>query len=301
MGQDAAAANAIRGDVTAVADAIVARHGPCVAAILFYGSGLRTDDPQAILDLYVLVDDLRAFHGNRAMAAAGKALPPNVLFLPANGPANAGFKVAVMTTAQFARRMRKNSLDTTLWARFCQPSVLAYARDAAAGTAVKAAIGDAGQTAVHWAIRLGPARGTVRTYWTALFRATYGAELRAEGGTRADTIFDFAPAWYEELFRAHVGADAIREETDMFRRLLKPHAAAKAAHAWSRRRRAGKILNIFRLVKAVFTFEGGVDYILWKLERHSGQHVTLTPWQKRHPLLAAPMVLPSLFKRGIIR
>jgi hypothetical protein len=44
-------------------------------------------------------------------------------------------------------------------------------------------------------------------------------------------------------------------------------------------------------MKAIFTFEGGVDYVVWKIRRHSGIHLTVTPWQRRHPILAAPSLL----------
>ena len=53
----------------------------------------------------------------------------------------------------------------------------------------------------------------------------------------------------------------------------------------------GKELNIARLVKAAFTFEGAARYGLWKIERHTGVHIALTPWRERHPVLAGPGVL----------
>lgn len=291
----------LRPDIVAEAEEIVRRHPGLVAAVLFYGSGLRDRDPQAILDLYVLTDDLTAFFGRGMLALAGRALPPNVLFLPSNGEANAGFKVAVMTLQAFAARMRVDCCDTTLWARFCQPCQIVYVRDSAAADAVDAALAAAAATAVHWAIRLGPAAGTPIAYWTALFAATYGAELRVEKGSRAQDLTAYAHDRYAALMAAAPPTDLAVADDGTLRRKLSEKTLRHAARVWKRRRRWGKALNIARLVKALFTFVGGVDYILWKLERHSGQHIALTSWQKRHPLLAAPFVLPSLFKRGIIR
>jgi hypothetical protein len=63
----------------------------------------------------------------------------------------------------------------------------------------------------------------------------------------------------------------------------------------------GKILSALRLAKAVFTFDGGVEYILWKIERHSGVRAHTTPWQRRHPLLAAPGLAWRLYRRGAFR
>ena len=49
-----------------------------------------------------------------------------------------------------------------------------------------------------------------------------------------------------------------------------------------------------RLAKASFTFAGGIDYLAWKINRHAGTNIVLTPWQRRHPLLAAVTLLPRL-------
>ena len=46
-----------------------------------------------------------------------------------------------------------------------------------------------------------------------------------------------------------------------------------------------------RLVKAAFTFDGAARYAAWKIERHTGVPIMLTPWRERHPILAAPGVL----------
>jgi hypothetical protein len=62
----------------------------------------------------------------------------------------------------------------------------------------------------------------------------------------------------------------------------------RLAAAWRRREAFGRPLNIARLVKAAFTFEGAARYAAWKIERHTGVVVPLTPWRERHPILAAP-------------
>ena len=54
-------------------------------------------------------------------------------------------------------------------------------------------------------------------------------------------------------------------------------------------------------MKAAFTFTGGIDYVAWKIERHSGQKVELSDWQKRHPIIAGLLLLPKLLKSGAVR
>ena len=69
----------------------------------------------------------------------------------------------------------------------------------------------------------------------------------------------------------------------------------------SLRRLAGKLLSALRLAKAAFTFQGGADYIVWKIERHSGKKIVLTDWQKRHPIIAGVMLLGALLRNGAVR
>jgi hypothetical protein len=58
---------------------------------------------------------------------------------------------------------------------------------------------------------------------------------------------------------------------------------------------------MLRLLKAAFTFDGGADYVVWKIERHRGVRLQLSPWQRRFPLLAAPGIYWQLRRRGILR
>lgn len=298
----AALGRAARADVQALAADIARRHGGTVAAVLFYGSCLRDGDAHGIVDLYVLVDSYRAFHGAGLLAGANRLLPPNVEYHPANAATNAGAKVAVVSRRQFRARLRPGSRDTTLWARFCQPVAMAYCRDEAVRAWVAEALAEAAATAVHWALRLGPEHGTARDYWVALFRHTYGSEMRVEDGARAETVHDFDAGHFGMLLPlAAAPGELEAEDGGHYRRILPAAAIATAQTAWNRRRRMGKALNLARLAKAVFTFDGGVDYIVGKLERHSGQTITLSPWQRRHPLLAAPAIITSLRRKGIIR
>ncbi len=75
----------------------------------------------------------------------------------------------------------------------------------------------------------------------------------------------------------------------------------RAARSWAWRARLGRPLNILRLLKASFTFEGAMDYAAWKVERHSGVRIEVSPWQRRFPLLAAPGLYWKLRRRGVIK
>jgi hypothetical protein len=58
---------------------------------------------------------------------------------------------------------------------------------------------------------------------------------------------------------------------------------------------------MLRLLKGMLTFEGGVDYILWKIRRHSGVAVDAPPRLRRHPILAAGVLAWRIYRRGGFR
>ena len=66
---------------------------------------------------------------------------------------------------------------------------------------------------------------------------------------------------------------------------------------WRLRARLGKPLNLLRLAKATTTFDGAADYAAWKLYRHTGISLEVTPFRAKHPLLAAPGALLELWRK----
>lgn len=73
------------------------------------------------------------------------------------------------------------------------------------------------------------------------------------------------------------------------------------AAQWRWLQRKGKLLSVVRLAKAAFTFAGGIDYLAWKINRHAGTQIAITPWQRRHPLLAALLLVPRLLRQGAVK
>jgi hypothetical protein len=266
--------------------------GTAIAAILFYGSALRARSAgEGIVDLYCFVDDLRAFYGGRRLlAAAGAILPPNVSYEIVETPDGAiRAKIAAMSLAQFRRAVRQGR-GMSIWARFCQPAVMCFARDADAAVAVRSSVADAVATAARWAVRLrSEAAATPKQLWTELFHFTYRTELRAEGRDRAELIFDHDARRYESILGAALCAADTNDQ---------PRLGTLERVVWQS---FGKTLSILRLCKAAFTFADGVDYLCWKIERHSGHRLVLTPWQRRHPLLAGPFVAWRLWRQGVLR
>ncbi len=281
-------------EVAALAEAARARHerGSGVRAVLAYGSTLREATPEeSLVDLYVLTEDLAAVSPRLAARLGCRLVPPNVHYTEAEHEGRTWrAKHAVLPLALFARKMRPDVSNPYFWARFSQPCRLVWCRDKATREAVVNALAQAVETMLRAGLSVARPGDGWREIWIRALEATYTTELRPESASRAALIVERNADWCRKTAGAVLGENfRVTAET--------PRPAAR----WRLRIIAGKVLSILRLAKAAFTFTGGAEYIAWKIERHSGVHVELKPWQKRHPLLAALWLLPGLLRRGAIR
>jgi hypothetical protein len=265
-------------------------------AVLFYGSVLRTGNLDDLLDFYVLTSHSSGSWLSRALH---RVLWPDVTFRELSiGGRTIRAKVATMPLATFERAASGRLLDTTIWTRFAQPSACVWTRDETQARRVADAIAAAIVTAARFAAAVGPAAGNARAYWLALFAATYRMEFRVENAKRGTQLIDHAVDRYEALLPLAWDQGGVSYDLtgDGYRPMLPPAQRRKLLSAWRLRTATGKLLNVARLVKAAFTFKGAARYALWKIERHTGVHVEVTPWRERHPILAAPGVLWRVFR-----
>jgi hypothetical protein len=289
-------------------DAIRGRHGRGIAAVIFYGSCLRQRDirPEAmVFDFFVLVDDYRGFYGRRRPALANYLMPPNVfqISVAAGEAGRLRAKYAVVSLAQFGDLVSPATFHSYFWARFSQPTRLVYARDKQAKEAVIGALAQSISTMAGRAAGLMTGSFSACNFWKEAFRQTYAAELRAERAVRGEHIYLADAARYDALTEPALTAAGLKPERLADGRLTLGSGSGRstAKALWSLRRILGKLLSVVRLVKGVFTFDGGLDYILWKIERHSGVTTPVSDWQRRHPLLAAPSLAWRLYRRGAFR
>lgn len=265
-------------------------------AVLFYGSVLRSCDLDGVLDFYVLTNGPR-HRGVRRLA--NRWLWPDVSYHELTiGRTTIRAKVATMTIEIFTGAAGDRFLDTTIWARFVQPAALVWCADEHTRRQVNDAIASAAITAARYAAALGPRSATARAFWQALFAATYRTELRVEQPGRETQIIDNAPTHFDRLLPLAWSDGKISLEQHGAE--LTPHLSSaerrRLLARWASRQRAGKLLNLARLAKASFTFDGAARYALWKVERHTGKQFVLTPWRERHPILAAPGVLWQVWR-----
>ncbi|MGE0237809.1 MAG: hypothetical protein AB7F09_11820 [Parvibaculaceae bacterium] len=270
-------------DIRAMAAHILKRHGTA-AAVLAYGSCLRgvsTED--SLIDLYVLTEREEDISSSRLSRLMARLVPPNVYYAETDHDGRAlRAKYAVMTLDQFTGRMRPTTANPYFWARFAQPAALVHAASIDDRARIIGAVVDAVTTMYRAALASAPRDSAPVDVWAHGFAETYRTELRPEAAGRAHEIVAANAAFYDRI-AGLVGQPDVPPVS------------------WPQRRWAGKALSVARLAKAAFTFEGGASYAAWKIERHSGRKIALSPWQRRHPVLAGLLLLPRLLWRGAIK
>jgi hypothetical protein len=280
-----------------------------VRGILFYGSCLRSGNLyDGLADLYLIVDGYRAFYPSRFQALANWLLPPNVFYLETKDDQPVlRAKYAIVSARDFTRGTSRHWFHSYLWGRFTQPVALTYARDDAARAHIVDCLTRAIVTFLDRALpRVAPS-GTLDDLWIEGLQLSYHAELRAESGNRTRELVGLQRDDYREVTLAaqpllrfplsvkeRNGVPAYRTDIGTTRRLL-------ARLTWPLRQAQGKLLSLLRLLKALFTFEGGLDYIAWKLERHSGQKVEIPERVRQYPLIFIWGLVWRLYRRGAFR
>jgi hypothetical protein len=293
----------------ALAHALLARHGDAVQAILLYGSCYRRgDDRDGLVDLYLLVDGYRSIHGAGLAAVANRVLPPSVYFLAVSlGERVLRAKYAVLSLDDLERRTGRGAFHPYFWGRFAQPTTLLYARTEAVAGRVTEAIARAVTTFVARVVPTLPREFDARMLWRRGLLLSYRAELRAERPEGVHALYAAAPARYERVTRAALARAAVAativEAADgpRYRVELSVWTRLGGRLGWAGRRALGKVLSVLRLAKGLSTFEGGPDYILWKIHRHSGVSVDVPPRARRYPLLAAWAIAWRLYRRRAFR
>ncbi len=283
--------------VSAFAADIAGRHNGA-RGVLFYGSCLREARLDGLmLDFYLLVEDYGRAYDRAWLARANALIPPNVFHATHDGLVA---KYAVLSLADFERECAGRTRSVSVWARFAQPARLVWCEGSRDDIA--SAVASAAPTLLAAARPMLPDQLTVAQLWQSAFALTYSAELRAERKTRSGSIFDAASDYYRALTAPALSAAGVAAELSGDRIRFTAAADRNAGErAWARRRRNGKLISVARLVKASATFDGGIDYLAWKINRHAETEIQITQWQRRHPILAGIGLLPKLISSGAIK
>jgi hypothetical protein len=277
-----ALARSVPQDLHAMTEYLRKKHDGAVA-ILAYGSCLRgVAASETLMDFYVLTENLADVSPRILSCLACAMVPPNVYYAETKIEGQSlRAKYAVLPLPLFSKWLTRRTSNPYFWARFSQPSALVYARDGKVRQDVITAISEALRTSFANAKSL-TADPDALAIWTAGFNATYRSEFRSEKENRSTQIVAASPDYYNEAARLLTSEIPVHANQTL-------------------RMFAGKIWSALRLIKAAFTFQGGADYIVWKIERHSGEKIVLTPWQRKHPIIASLALFPKMLRKGAIR
>lgn len=293
----------------ALLDALEAQHRRSVLGIIVYGSCLRSGDIfDGLVDLYLLCSSYRDAYGPGGLAVGNSLLPPNVFYAQhERGGRTLRSKVNVMSLADFQRACSSRHFESYFWGRFAQPVSLPRVRDDAARRAIASALRNASRTLLKRSLPVLPPSGTITDLWVNALQLSYATELRTERPGRTRELVLAAEMFYTNAARRAAEDPSLRLVLDFsaapptYRSAASPRRRGLSRLAWVFRRTSGKLLSIARLVKALFTFGNGLDYIAWKLERHSGEPINIPPRVRRWPLLYSWGFFWRLYRRGIFR
>jgi hypothetical protein len=190
------------------------------------------------------------------------------------------------------------------WSRFTQPSGLVFARDDDVEARIVRAVAAAVHTFVARAVPMMDTPFGSEALWQRGFALTYASELRSEQAEGVGSLYATQPGRFDALLEAYAerpDAAVARSPTGGYQPRGALPGRARARVAWGARRVAGKLLSVARLVKAAGTFDDPLDYLLWKIERHSGIYIEPSERARRHPLVFAWPLLWRLYRRGAFR
>lgn len=287
-------------------DSIRQQHGDSILAILVYGSWLR-GQRDTMPDLYVLLDDYHTLD-SAWQGWLCKLLPPNVYHVrqppdrAAGNPALRG-KVALLTLGRFCRAVQ-GDFHSYFWARFAQPCDILYARNETVRAELGSAFRAASNTFIRKVLPAMDQRFTSEDLWTRGFSLTYGCELRTESKNRGASIYEFNRLYFDQAVQDFARENTVLsgpEPAGAYLNVASSVARKTSPLVWTTRRIQGKWLSVLRLLKAAFTFDEPLEYLLWKIERHSGLYIEPTARQLKHPLIFAWPLLWKLRKQGAIR
>ncbi|WP_449104070.1 hypothetical protein [Pseudomonas veronii] len=283
------------------------RFGDSLSGLLFYGSCLRSGEPsQGLVDLYVLVDDYASVRTTLLASLADQWLPPTVFLLKTATPDGRILraKCALISMKDFEEGT-SHWYQSYLWARFCQPSRLVYYRNVAVRDRLHAAVANAVIRMISETLAAQDPIFSSVAFWERAFSLTYGTELRPEKASRPAEIVSHNADYYAQVTCDAAGSIAglvpSEHQSDVFTYLCTTAQKRQNRRRWKIRRVQGRTLNVLRLIKSFFTFEDGVDYVIWKLERHLGEPIEVSPHLHRYPLIFCWPLLWRLLKNRRLR
>jgi len=268
---------------------------------LHYGSRAqgRPTGPDSAYDFVVIVSGYREAyaearatlgercHPRRAVLLA-RVLPPNSISLRQPGLGRgAEAKCLVISRADFARECSPRARDHFVQARITQRVLLAWSGNETSASGILESIHVACEHALTWVPIFLPSRFDLTAFCRALIAVPFAHELRAEAHGHESVLYEAQretpEATFGPVLEGGVRDGRLQRDGDGYRLVIPPGR-------WQRYRvrfyfKRSQFRTSIRLLKHPFLYEDWLEYLLRKIERHTGQRIELTPRERRHPLV----------------
>ena len=268
-------------------------------AIVLYGSWLR-GKRDTVVDLYVIVDNYKYLDSPLDKILTNFFSPNVYQQVGENLAKDFRVKFAVINLAQFKKRVA-NDFHPYFWARFAQPTQILYVKNIEVRQALAATFKDATKRMIKESVPMLPKKFTTEMLWETALKLTYSAELRSESDTAPQSIIKTSLPELKSLTESIASECSLKKTNDVWLNDTNRFDYLKKAAIWQTRFFIGKGLSIMRLLKAVFTFENPLDYLVWKIERHTGIKEEPTRLQRKHPLIFSWSLIWRLYRKGGFR
>ena len=317
---DAVAARALSpGDDPAleqVAQRLAQTAGGALDGLVFFGSrrtGAARANVWSAYDLFVIVERYRPFYeatrraglsgkGAGLLSLASRWLPPTQYSIRVEGlPVHV--KAAVIRTDTFHRETSPRRRDHFCIGRLFQPSRILYAKDDVTRAALVDDLVSAHEATWQWSRPWLPPAFDADGYGRNALVVSMSWEVRPEPPGRAEALWEAQREEQRPVFEALLSELAARGE-------VIPAAGAEGLWSPTRPVPAGETFRLklyfrrsiarstTRWLKHIVSFEGWLDYILRKANRHGGEPVELSERERRWPLIYLwPRVLRYLRAR----
>jgi hypothetical protein len=210
-------------------------------------------------------------------------------------------KASVVSIAALQVATSHRRKDQFLAGRLFQDVSLVWTRDDEAQARIEAAIDSARRITLGWVAPDLPESFDAPGYVRQLFRTSFRFEVRPENSGRADALYlaqsKALDTAFEGVLDRFLGEGLINRNSEGTFSLTKPVSRTarfrrRAFMEWSRVRATA------RWPKHAITFDGWLDYIVRKAERHSGETIVLTPLERRFPFIfLGPRILRFLIRQ----
>jgi hypothetical protein len=196
-------------------------------------------------------------------------------------------KASVISAKALLEAAGVNRKDQFLAGRLFQDVKVVWARNGEALEVVGRAVASARGVSLNWVSPDLPETFTVEQYVRQLFRTSFSFEIRPETRGRADALFEAQASrlvpHFQPILESLVNAGDLKRVPEGFALSTKAGFATRLRRRifleWSRIRATG------RWPKHAITFDGWLDYIIRKAERHSGETIELTRLERAAPFI----------------